>query len=365
MMATPVIIAARRTPIVGAHGPLAAIPASDLAAHVWRALREERPTVDPDDVLLGMARGPGGNPARVSALSAGWPCTVPAATIDRQCGAGLDAICLAAAEIASGASTAVAAGGAESASAAEPGRASFAPVEFGDPDMGPAAEDLARLRNISRGRQDDYARQSHDRAVAAQDRDLLADELVAVGDVAGDRRIKRRPPELFPRAPGVFSADGTVTAANSCPISDGAAGVLIVDDDVRVRLGVPGLAVRAWARAGVDPRWPGVGPTPAVHSVLQRTGWHLDDIDRIEITEAFAAQVLAVLDDLGLEQHDPRICAEGGAIAFGHPWGASGAVLVVRLFSALVRQGLGRRGLATCAIGGGQGIALAVERVGP
>lgn len=364
-MTKTVIIAARRTPIASAHGALASTSVTELAAVIWRDLYESRPECTPDDVLLGVARGPRGNPARVSTLSAGWPLSVPAVTIDRQCGAGLDAICLGAAEIASGSARVIAAGGAESASTAPPGRASFAPAEFGDPDMGPAAEDLARIRGIGRSRQDAYARRSHERAVAALDRQAYAVEIVPVGDVIRDQRIKPRAPELFARAPGAFSADGSVTAANSCPVSDGAAGVLMVTEEHRARWGVPGLAITAWARSGVDPRWPGVGPTPAIQSVLQRTGWRLEDIDRIEITEAFAAQVLAVLDDLGLADDDPRVCADGGAIAYGHPWGASGAVLIVRLFSALIHQGMGTRGLAACAIGGGQGIAVAVERVGP
>ncbi len=364
-MTTPVIIAARRTPIASAHTAFADIPAAELAASVWRALRAELPDCTPDDVLLGMARGPGGNPARLSALSAGWPVTVPAATVDRQCGAGLDAICMGAAEIASGAASVIAAGGAESASTAESGRAPFVPDGFADPDMGPAAEDLANERGIDRKRQDDYAARSHDRAVAAQSRHVFDDELVPIHEMNSDPRIRSRRRELFTRAPGVFAPGGSVTAANSCPISDGAAGVLIVTEEHRARLAVPGLAITGWARSGVDPRWPGTGPTPAVRSVLRRTGWHLADIDRIEITEAFAAQVLAVLDDLGIAEDDPRVCADGGAIALGHPWGASGAVLVVRLFAALIGLGKGTRGLATCAIGGGQGIALAVERVGP
>lgn len=364
-MTTPVIIAAQRTPIANVHGEFAALAASDLAAVVWSDIRRRFPDAIPDDVLLGVARGPGGNPARVSALAAKWPVTVPAATIDRQCGAGLDAVCLGAAAIASRSATVIAAGGAESASCAEPGRAQFAPAEYADPDMGPAAEDLARIRAISRDRQDAYAAQSHERAASAQECHIFDEELVGIGEVRSDPRIKNRRPELFSRAPAVFTDQGTVTAANSCALSDGAAGVLIVSEEYRARLGIPGLAITAWARCGVDPRWPGIGPAPAIHDVLQRAGWNIADIDRIEITEAFAAQVLAVLDDLGLAGDDPRVCADGGALALGHPWGASGAVLVVRLFSALIRQGGGTKGLAACAIGGGQGIAVAVEAVGP
>lgn len=367
-MTTPVIIAARRTPIATSGRALRTYDAIGLAATVWRALRHDSDAIEPglvpDDVILGMARGPGGNPARVSVLESGWPVDVPAVTIDRQCGAGLDAICLAAAEVASGAAQVVVAGGSESGSAAEPGRSRFAPEAFGDPEMGPAAEDLALRRRISRQRQDDYAFRSHERACRAREAGLFAPELVPVDGLTMDDRPRRLRPEVLRRAPSAFAADGTVTAANSCAISDGAAGVVIVSEEVRSRLGVPGLAITGWARAGVDPRWPGIGPTPAIRSALSTQRWQVADLDRIEITEAFAAQVLSCLADLGLDDDDPRVCADGGAIALGHPWGASGAVLAVRLFTAMVLQSEGRRGLATCAIGGGQGIAMTVEVVG-
>lgn len=363
-MSPPVIIAARRTPLDRVRGALREDSASDLAAAVWRSLQADVPDLIPDDVLLGLARGPGGNPARVSALAAGWPVTVPAATVDRQCGAGLDAICLAAAEIASGSSRVIAAGGAESASTAAPGRAMFSPSEFGDPDMGPAADDLADHRGIPRERQDRYAARSHQRAVQASADGRFDDEITPVHGLVRDPRPRPISDEVLARAPRAFNDSGTVTAANCSPVSDGAAGVLVVTEEIRAELDVPGLAITGWARAGVDPRWPGVGPTPAVRMALDRAGLTLEDIDRLEITEAFAAQVLAVLDDLGIAEDDHRVCADGGAIALGHPWGASGAVLVVRLYSALVRHRAGHRGLATCAIGGGQGIAMIVERVG-
>lgn len=364
-MSTPVIIAARRTPLDRARGALRDDTAADLAAVVWRALREDAPGLLPDDVILGVARGPGGNPARMSALASGWPVEVPAVTVDRQCGAGLDAVCLAAAEIASGSSRVIAAGGTESASAAAPGRAAFAPDEFGDPDMGPAADDLAARRGITRELQDGYAARSHARAVHARDAGAFDDEVVPWRNLARDPRPRAVSADLLARAPAAFSLTGSVTAANCSPISDGAAGVLVVTEEIRAELQLPGLAITAWARAGVDPRWPGVGPTPAVRAVLERSGVALAQLDRIEITEAFAAQTLAVLDELGIEHDDERVCADGGTIALGHPWGASGAVLVVRLFTALVRQDSGRFGLATCPIGGGQGVAMLVERVGP
>ena len=159
---------------------------------------------------------------------------------------------------------------------------------------------------------------------------------------------------------------GTVTAGNSCGINDGAAALAVIPEAARAAAGLPGLRVLATAVVGVDPALPGLGPVPAVRAVLRRGRLRLDDVDVVEITEAFAAQVLACTDALGL---DPlavdagRVCPDGGAIALGHPWGASGALLVVRLFSRLVRRGLGRYGIGACAVGGGQGVAVLVEAV--
>lgn len=371
---TPVIIAARRTPITTTGRGLSGLTATDLAACVLSDLRSTLPETlpAPEDVLIGMARGPGGNPARVATLAAGWPNTTPAVTIDRQCGAGLDALCLAAAEIGSGQAGMVIAGGAESASQAEPGRSPFAPESLGDPDMGPAADDLATHRGITRHRQDDYALRSHARAMQAQREGRFDTELISVPTgvevVDRDDRPRAMRPELLERMPPAFVEGGSVTAGNSCPVSDGAAAVVVVSEDIRAGLSLPGLAILGCARAGVDPRWPGLGPVPAVREVCARTGIGLDELDRIEITEAFAAQVLAVLDELHIAEDDPRVCADGGAIALGHPWGASGTVLAVRLFSALrslSSPGRPARGLATCAIGGGQGVAMIVEWVEP
>jgi len=373
---TPVIIAARRTPITTSGRGLAGLTATDLAAQVLSDLRSTLPErmPAPEDVIIGMARGPGGNPARVATLAAGWPNTTPAVTIDRQCGAGLDALCLAAAEIGSGQAGVVIAGGAESASRAEPGRSPFAPESLGDPDMGPAAEDLAAHRGITRTRQDDYALRSHQRAMLAQHEGRFNAELVSVPNgvddevVARDDRPRSMRSELLERMPPAFVEGGSVTAGNSCPVSDGAAAVVMVSESIRATLSLPGLAILGCARAGVDPRWPGLGPVPAVREVCAQTGIGVDELDRIEITEAFAAQVLAVLDELHIAEDDPRVCADGGAIALGHPWGASGTVLAVRLFSALrslSTPGRRARGLATCAIGGGQGVAMIVEWIEP
>ena len=166
--------------------------------------------------------------------------------------------------------------------------------------------------------------------------------------------------ERLARLRPTFREGGTVTAGNSCGISDGAAAVALVDADTHARLGLPGLRVLAAATCGVDPRRPGIGLVPAVRQAVSAAGIGIDELDVIEINEAFAGQVLACCDELGI---DPaRVCPQGGALALGHPWGASGAVLVVRLFTQLVLQDAGRYGLAAIAAGGGQGVALVVER---
>ena len=379
---TPVLVAARRTPIARVGGSLAKLDVTALSAPVLKALVDDLASlgcsdIDIDEVVLGNCTGPGGNPARVALLAAGLGVEVPGVTVDRQCGSGLEAIAVAAHRVLAGASC-VLAGGVESASTAPQryalqadgsrapyDRARFAPDEHGDPDMGPAAEALAAAAGVTRERQDAYALRSHQRAVLAADQGRFAAELVPVGGVVADERPRRGlSTDLLSRFKPAFAAGGTVTVGNSCGVNDGAAALAVVDEETRQRLGLPGLAVRAYASYGVDPRLPGRGPVPAVLGVLAAAGLFVRDVGAVEITEAFAAQVLACTDALGLDPMSDTVCAEGGAIALGHPWGASGALLVVRLFSQMVRQDGPRWGLATCAIGGGQGVAMLVERVG-
>ncbi|MBA3524798.1 MAG: thiolase family protein, partial [Geodermatophilaceae bacterium] len=239
-------------------------------------------------------------------------------------------------------------------------RAPFAPAGMSDPDMGVSADRVAAAAGIDRVRQDDYAAGSHARAVAARDAGRLDRELVPVGGLTHDQRPRRGfGVQRLARLPAAFSPGGTATAGNSCGVNDGAA-VLAVLPEAR-RGGRPGLRLVDWACVGVDPAEPGLGPVPAVRRVLDRTGVALSDIGVVEITEAFAGQVLACTDALGLDRD--RVCPDGGAIAYGHPWGASGAALVVRLFSTMVDQDGPELGLATCGIGGGLGLALLVERV--
>ena len=374
----PVIVAALRTPIGTTGRSLAEVDAASLAAPVLAALAAAVPDQPVTDVVLGNCMGPGGNVARVAALAAGLPETVPALTVDRQCGSGLAAITTAAAlvrDAPAGGTGLVLAGGTESASTApwrfwppadgqDPTRyerAPFAPLAQDDPDMGLAADLLAEERGVGRMRQDDYAAQSHARAWATQQRGGFDAETVAVGDVVRDERPRSGMTSArLARLRATFRPDGTVSAGNACGVNDGAAAVALVDAETHARLGVPGLRILSTATAGVAPRRPGIGLVPAARAALDRAGVTLDDIDVVELNEAFAGQVLACCDELGL---DPgRVCPEGGALALGHPWGASGAVLVVRLFSQLVRADAGSLGLAAIAAGGGQGVAVVVRK---
>jgi len=379
-----IIVAARRSPIGKVRGQLRRLRVEEIAAPLLHALLADG-RLKPeqiDDVILGNAAGPGGNIARLSVLQAGFPVSVPGVTVDRQCGSGLEAINMAARLIEAGAGDIYIAGGVESASTAplrfetaDDGsppkpftRARFAPDFVGDPEMGAAAENVARAFKISRGRQDAYALRSHQKTVAAITAGIFKAEIVALqgSDAMIDRDECPRPDttlEKLSALPAVFAADGTVTAGNACPINDGAAAVLMMSDAKAKQLGFDdGLCVTDSAVAGVDPNLLGTGPVPAVHKLLKRTTLSLADIDLVEFNEAFAAQVLACCDQLGIME--AQLNVNGGAIAMGHPYGASGAILVVRLFTELVRRDGGTRGLATLGIGGGMGLATLVERVG-
>lgn len=397
---TPVVVAAARSPIGTAGHALADVPAYDLAAPVLAELAARvtgmagagAPEIG--HVVLGNCLGPGGNLARVAALAARLDERIPAVTVDRQCGSGQEAVHVGAAMIALGQADLVLAGGVESASTAPwriarperpaprtwgevradpPGpydRAPFAPPGRPDPDMGAAAQAVADRFGIARSRQDAYAVRSHERTLLCADR--VAAEIVPVRDIVADERPRRLDERVLARLPGAFAPGGSVTAGNSCGISDGAAAVAIVPESVRARLGVPGLAILGWQAGAGDPALPGIAPVPVVRALTDRLGVPPRAVAAFEITEAFAAQVLACTDALGLDPFGAdaeRVCAWGGAIALGHPWGASGALLVVRLFSRLVtasaESAAGSYGLATCAIGGGQGLALLARRVGP
>ena len=372
----PVIVAALRSPIGTAGHSLRDVGAADLAAPVLAALVDDG-DLDPAtlaEVALGNCTGPGGDVARVAALTAGLPTHVPALTVDRQCGSGLAAVAVAASMLRAEPGV-VLAGGVESASTApwrfwppvDGGRpkryerAPFAPESHGDPDMGVAADELAEEWSISRERQDEYAALSHERAVrAVADGGFEAETVEVAGVTLDDRPRSGLTAQRLSRLPPSFREGGTVTAGNSCGINDGAAAVAMVDASTHRRLGIAGLRVLSTATAGVDPTRPGLGIVPATELALKRAGLALPDMDVVELNEAFAGQVLACCDALSLSSD--RVCVEGGALALGHPWGASGAVLVVRLFTQLVRHQRGRHGLAAIAVGGGQGVAMVVER---
>jgi len=376
MTDSPVIIAALRTPIGTAGRSLASVTAADLAAPVLSALAKSADieAANLHDVVLGNCMGPGGDVSRVAALAAGLPDSVPGLTVDRQCGSGLAAISVATAMLRAEPG-AILAGGVESASTAPwrfwppaPGgqperyeRAPFAPESLGDPDMGLAADLLAEERSVSRERQDEYAARSHALAIRTLQAGGFEAEVVPVAGVSRDDRP--RPgltAQRLARLRPAFREQGTITVGNSCGINDGAAAVAIVDHATHRHLGVPGLRILATATTGVDPNRPGLGIVPAARLALRRAGLQLGDMDVIELNEAFAGQVLACCDELALSPE--RVCVEGGALALGHPWGASGAVLVVRLFSQLVLNSGGQYGLAAIAVGGGQGVAMVVQR---
>jgi len=389
---TPVVVAARRTPVGTAGHALAGVDLVGLLAPVLRALVDDLGPQAPgvDEVVIGNCMGPGGNPARVAALAAGLGTGVTGVTVDRQCGSGQEAVHQGAAAVLAGVVEVVLAGGAESASTApwrvaRPAtgtglqipyeRAPFAPAEIGDPDMGPAAEALAARCGVTRKRQDAYAARSHALALAAARAGAFEAELVPVEGVVCDERPRRLNEAALSRLRPAFVPGGTVTAGNCCGVSDGAAAVAIVPEYLRAAFGLPGLALRGWVCVGLDPNTPGLGPVPAVQKLLKGNGiggTTLAEVGVVEMTEAFAAQVLACTDALGIDPLAPlgpmsdatRVCPQGGAIALGHPWGASGAMLLVRLFAQMVRVDGPRLGIATCAVGGGQGLALLAERVG-
>ncbi|WP_235564072.1 thiolase family protein [Arthrobacter sp. Soil763] len=386
----PVIIAARRTPVCRARGALKAVPAQELLAPVLRSLLADSGAAPGSvaDVVAGNAVGGGGNVARLSALEAGLPAAVPGLTVDRQCGSGLDAIVLASRMVASGGSfggsslggdgAVYLAGGVESISTAPlrafPGadgpqffsRPRFAPDSFGDPDMGVAAENVAARFGISRQRQDDFALRSHRRALAAAAAGAFDGEITAVpvagGTAAADDGPRRSlTAATLARFPAAFVAGGTVTAGNSCFDADAAAAVLVTSVAQARALGArDGLLVRATRTAGVDPALLGMGAAAAAERLLADTGISASELGLIEFNEAFASQTLACLDQLGIDPE--RVNLDGGALALGHAYGASGAVLVTRLLAQARRQRVdGLLGLAMISIAGGMGTAALFE----
>jgi len=378
----PVLVGGRRTAIGTAGHAFRDNDVIELAAPVLAAVADQVGVLDLpiDDVILGNCLGPGGNVARVAGLAAGLGDAVPGVTVDRQCGSGLEAVLQAAIRVRAGDAELLLAGGVESASTApwrywpptattaptRYSRAPFAPAGFPDPEMGEAADDLSKVLGISRDRQDDYAARSHRLTWQAAQAGRYDREIVVVHDVSRDERPRPGMTiQRLGRLPPSFGTDGTATAGNSCGISDGAAAVAVTTEQAAVAAGLPYLRIVATAVAAARPDLPGLGPAPAVRRLLaapavRARGIGLADIGAVEITEAFASVVLAVMDDLGLNVD--LVCTDGGAIGLGHPWGASGAILLIRLAARMLAPTGPAVGLATCAIGGGQGLAMLLER---
>ncbi|MGX9351845.1 thiolase family protein [Shimia sp. W99] len=374
----PVIIAARRSAIGRAGGMFSGLEIEDITAPVLRAVIEDAGigANEIDDVILGNAAGPGGNVARLSLLQAGFPTDIPGVTVDRQCGSGLEAVILACRLIQSGAGDVFLAGGMESQSRAplrtlpatralpehSYSRARFAPENIGDPEMGAAADTVAQQFRVSRERQDAFALQSQMRATTAQAQGAFDAEITPVAGQSDDECIRTTmTAKRLARLRPAFSPQGSVTVGNSCPLNDGAA-ILLVTTAAKARAQGHrrALAFLDAASAGVDPNILGTGPVASTRKLLaRRPDLSLDQLTHLEFNEAFAAQVLASLDQLSLPDTLPN--PQGGAIALGHPFGASGAILVTRLFSQLVRQPAPESALAMAmiGIGGGQGLTAA------
>jgi len=382
-MIEAVIVMAKRTPIGRMGGAWSQVEPESLLAPLIRHIMVETrlPQESIDDVIIGNVVGPGGNIARVAALEAGLPVTVPGVTIDRQCGSGLEAINMAARMIQSGAGEIYLAGGVESTSRApwrmaKPetlmgmpqlySRAPFTPSSYGDPDMGIAAENVATKYLITREEQDQYALKSHQKAIHAQQTRRYQQEIVPL-QVHEEWIITDECPradtsfDKLRRLPPIFLEQGTVTAGNACPLNDGAALVLIMSREKCEEYNLkPILRFVDAQTAGVDPNILGIGPVPAVQKVLHRQQLTVDDLDLVEFNEAFASQVLASLRELQISEE--KVNLGGGALAIGHPYGASGAILITRLCSEMLYNPY-KRGIATLGIGGGMGIATLVEAV--
>ena len=388
-----VIVAATRTAIGKFGGALAKIPAPELGATVIRELLA-RAKLQPDqisEVILGqvLAAGSGQNPARQALIKAGLPAAIPAMTINKVCGSGLKAVMLAAQALRCGDAEIVIAGGQENMSASPhvlPGsRDGFRMGDaklvdtmivdglwdvFNQYHMGTTAENVAKQYGISRAQQDEFSVASQNKAEAAQKAGMFKDEIVPVmipqrkGDplaFAADEFIKAGTTlDSISGLRPAFAKDGSVTAANASGINDGAAGVVVMSAERATKLGLKPLAkIKAFASSGVDPSIMGMGPVSASRRCLEKAGWKPADLDLMEINEAFAAQACAVNKEMGWDTS--KINVNGGAIALGHPIGASGCRVLVTLLYEMARRDA-KKGLASLCIGGGMGVAMAVER---
>lgn len=387
-----VIVAAGRTAVGKFGGELAKIPAAELGAHVIRnLLTRSGITADMiDEVILGqvLTAGCGQNAARQAAIRGGLPDMVPAFTINKVCGSGLKATHLAAQAIKCGDARIIIAGGQENMSASphvlnnsrdgfRMGDAKLVDTMIVDGlwdvynqyHMGTTAENIAQKFGISRQEQDEFALASQHKAEAAQKAGKFRDEIIPLEipgkksalTVDSDEYIKLGSTlESLAALRPAFSKEGTVTAGNASGINDGAAAVILMAASRAQELGLKPLArIKAYSSAGVDPALMGMGPVPAAHLCLKKAGWTHQDLDLMEINEAFAAQAIAVNREMGWDTG--KINVNGGAIAIGHPIGASGCRILVTLLHEMIRRDA-KRGLASLCIGGGMGVALAIER---
>ena len=386
-----VIVSAARTPVGSFNGAFSSVPAASLGTTAIQAAIS-RAGIDPteiDEVILGqvLAAGEGQNPARKAARSAGVPDDKTAFGINQVCGSGLRAVALAAQQIRTGESNVVAAGGMESMSTSQHaaylrGGTKMGGLEFIDTmlkdglwdtfhgyHMGITAENVARAYQITRDEQDAFALASQQKASAAQKAGRFADEIIAVtvkgrkGDTVVDQDEYIRhdsSAEGMAKLRPAFTKDGTVTAGNASGINDGAAVLVLMTGSEAARRGLTPLArIASFATAGVDPALMGTGPIPAARKALERAGWKVSDLDLIEANEAFAAQAIAVNKELGWDT--AKVNVNGGAIAIGHPIGASGARVLTTLLHEMGKRDA-KKGLATLCIGGGMGVAMTLER---
>jgi acetyl-CoA C-acetyltransferase len=387
-----VIAAALRTAVGKFNGSIAKVPASDLGAQVIKALLAST-GVKPEqisEVILGqvLTAGVGQNPARQALIRSGIPDTVPAMTIGKVCGSGLKATHLAAQAIKCGDADIVIAGGQENMSAAphilQGSRDGFRMGDaklvdsmiidglwdvYNNYHMGTTAENVAKKYQISRREQDTFAAASQQKAEAAQKTGKFKDEITPIEIVSrkgtavfdADEFIRYgATAESLGELKPAFSKDGTVTAGNASGINDGAAAVMMMSARKASELGLKPLArIKAYASAGVDPKFMGMGPVPASQLCLKKAGWTHQELDLMEINEAFAAQAIGVNCHMGWDTS--KINVNGGAIAIGHPIGASGCRILVTLLHEMIRRDA-KKGLASLCIGGGMGVALAVER---
>lgn len=317
-----------------------------------------------DDVILGNVTGPGGNIGRLSALEAGLPLSVPGLTLDRQCSAGLEAIRLASYLIQAGAGSCYIAGGAESTSTSTfPKRAKFSPVSIGDPEMVEAADMVAKKYLIAKEQQDEYALLSFERSWESAQRGFFEEEILPLNEHHQDEAFikKRNLTKIIQRSKPLYQ-DGTVTAANSCGIQDGASAALVMEENFALHLGFkPVLRFVDSQVSGVHPFHPAAAPIPAIQSLLARNQLTIDDINLFEINEAFAAKILACSQELSIPLE--KINVSGGALTIGHPYGASGAILVTRLFYEVQRKDSVNYVLAAIGSGGGIGVAVLFQTI--